>query len=116
MDEVSLFPTTSCHPILCFQEDESDSESEGQTMDDSDENLQEVPRASLTLSGVNSFSKRSHTCGELNLSHVNEKVNLYGWIEAKRGDNFIIMRDAYGSVQICMSEYVSIVDLKYRVK
>ncbi len=49
---------------------------------------------------------RSHTCGELRLSHADETVRLSGWIHRKRdhgGLLFIDLRDHYGLTQ-CVIE------------
>jgi aspartyl-tRNA synthetase len=46
---------------------------------------------------------RTHTCNELNKSHVNQYVVLAGWIHAKREHKniiFIDLRDRYGITQI----------------
>jgi len=46
---------------------------------------------------------RTHTCGELNLSHCGQEVTLAGWVRRLRdlgGVVFIELRDMYGSVQI----------------
>ena len=50
---------------------------------------------------------RTHTCGELNISNVNETVKLSGWIQRIRnlgGMKFIDLRDQYGITQIVISE------------
>lgn len=49
---------------------------------------------------------RTHTCGELNGQHVNEKVTLCGWIQKIRklgGMTFIDLRDRYGITQLAFN-------------
>ncbi|XP_055939268.1 aspartate--tRNA ligase, mitochondrial-like [Argiope bruennichi] len=55
-------------------------------------------------SSVNNFTNRTHTCGELNASHVGEEVTLCGWTTFERCDKFIILRDKYGFTQIIFNE------------
>ncbi|HXC03321.1 MAG TPA: aspartate--tRNA ligase, partial [Bacteroidia bacterium] len=46
---------------------------------------------------------RSHTCGELNLSHKGQPVNLCGWVQKVRklgGMTFLDLRDRYGITQL----------------
>ncbi|MBC7396716.1 MAG: aspartate--tRNA ligase, partial [Bdellovibrionales bacterium] len=48
-------------------------------------------------------TNRSHTCGDLSVSHLNQEVMLCGWV-AKRRDHggliFIDLRDRYGLTQV----------------
>ena len=46
------------------------------------------------------FQSRTHTCNELRLENVGEKVKIVGWMENVRevGNNFafVVVRDFYG--------------------
>lgn len=50
---------------------------------------------------------RSHTCGELNISNVDEQVTLSGWVQTVRkfgAITFIDLRDRYGITQLLFNE------------
>ncbi len=50
---------------------------------------------------------RSHSCGELNASHINTEVTLAGWVQKSRDKGFMIwvdLRDRYGVTQLIFDE------------
>ena len=50
---------------------------------------------------------RSHTCGELNATHINKEVTLAGWVQKSRDKgfmNWIDLRDRYGITQLLFDE------------
>ncbi|XP_054284236.1 aspartate--tRNA ligase, mitochondrial-like [Macrosteles quadrilineatus] len=49
---------------------------------------------------VNSYTGRSHTCGQLRSSHVGAEVTLCGWLDSQRGNRFGTLRDGHGKTQI----------------
>ncbi|XP_059420243.1 aspartate--tRNA ligase, mitochondrial [Carassius carassius] len=71
-----------------------------------------VNLCSTYSSGQSSFSLRSHTCGELCSSHIDEEVTLCGWIQYLRQDLFVILRDFSGLVQILIPQDESKSELK----
>ncbi|XP_063795746.1 aspartate--tRNA ligase, mitochondrial isoform X2 [Pseudophryne corroboree] len=51
---------------------------------------------------LSSFAIRSHTCGELCLAHVGQEVTLCGWLQYRRHDKFLVLRDFHGLTQIIL--------------
>jgi len=50
---------------------------------------------------------RSHTCGELRETHINDEVTLSGWVQKTRNKGFMIwvdLRDRYGMTQLIFDE------------
>lgn len=50
---------------------------------------------------------RSHNCGELNASHINQEVTLAGWVQKSRNKGFLVwvdLRDRYGMTQLIFDE------------
>ena len=50
---------------------------------------------------------RTHTCGELRLSHEKQQVTLSGWVQRVRNKGFMIwvdLRDRYGITQLIFDE------------
>nr|XP_021193177.2 aspartate--tRNA ligase, mitochondrial [Helicoverpa armigera] len=47
----------------------------------------------------NTFTYRTHTCGELRPEHGGKKVTLCGWVQFSRLSKFLLLRDAYGLTQ-----------------
>lgn len=62
---------------------------------------------------------RTHTCGELTLKNIEEKVSLCGWVDSKRnhgGVLFINLRDLYGITQITIDPSNAFFKLAEEVK
>ncbi|WP_342274879.1 aspartate--tRNA ligase [Spiroplasma endosymbiont of Cantharis lateralis] len=59
--------------------------------------------------------KRTHTCGELTIKNVKQKVILQGWVKKIRkmgAMNFIDLRDRYGVTQLVIDESKNLENIK----
>ncbi len=57
---------------------------------------------------------RSHTCGDIRTSHINNKITLSGWVQKVRDKGFVVwidLRDRYGITQLIFDEERSSKDL-----
>ncbi|XP_032147235.1 aspartate--tRNA ligase, mitochondrial isoform X4 [Sapajus apella] len=51
-----------------------------------------------------SFVVRTNTCGELRSSHLGQEVTLCGWIQYRRQNTFLVLRDFHGLVQVIIPQ------------
>ena len=62
------------------------------------------------------MQNRTHTCNELRLSNVGEKVRICGWMENVRmvGSNFafVVVRDFYGTTQVVVEDEALIAQIR----
>ncbi len=62
------------------------------------------------------MQNRTHTCNELRLEHVGQKVKISGWMENVRmvGSNFafVVVRDFYGTTQVVVEDENMIAQIK----
>ncbi|PHS62903.1 MAG: aspartate--tRNA ligase [Flavobacterium sp.] len=62
---------------------------------------------------------RSHTCGELRETHINNTVTLSGWVQKSRDKGFMIwidLRDRYGITQLIFDEERTASELMEKAK
>uniref|UniRef100_A0A8C6FVL1 Aspartate--tRNA ligase, mitochondrial n=1 Tax=Moschus moschiferus TaxID=68415 RepID=A0A8C6FVL1_MOSMO len=53
---------------------------------------------------LSSFVARTNTCGELRSSHLGQEVTLCGWIQFRRQNIFLVLRDFHGLVQVVIPQ------------
>ena len=62
------------------------------------------------------FQSRTHTCNELRMEHVGQKVKIVGWMENVRevGGSlaFVVLRDFYGTTQLVVEDGALLAQLK----
>ncbi|XP_023566139.1 aspartate--tRNA ligase, mitochondrial isoform X2 [Octodon degus] len=59
-----------------------------------------------------SFVARTNTCGELRPSHLGQEVTLCGWIQYRRQNIFLVLRDCHGLVQVVIPQDESAASVK----
>lgn len=74
---------------------------------DSDQEFIQLTTPTNASLSVNSFTFRTHNCGELNATDVGQKVTLCGWFEFQRMKKFFTLRDGYGRTQVIVPEKVT---------
>ncbi|XP_021020633.1 aspartate--tRNA ligase, mitochondrial [Mus caroli] len=60
--------------------------------------------SSQRIPEFSSFVARTNTCGELRSSHLGQEVTLCGWIQYRRQNTFLVLRDCHGLVQILIPQ------------
>lgn len=76
-----------------------------------------VPSSTLEAQ-VTATAYRTHTCADLNVSHINQQVTLSGWVHSKRdhgGLIFLDLRDHYGVTQCVLDESMPDFALAHRL-
>ncbi|XP_039280809.1 aspartate--tRNA ligase, mitochondrial [Nilaparvata lugens] len=71
---------------------------------DEDAPTTQNPHAPISFPGVNIYTERTHTCGELRGSDAGAEVVLCGWLQFLRMNKFVTIRDSYGVTQILIPE------------
>jgi aspartyl-tRNA synthetase len=64
----------------------------------------------LALDLRREYMYKTHTCGELRVSHVGQEVRLAGWVNRRRdhgGVTFLDLRDRFGVVQVLANPEIS---------
>ncbi|XP_044268792.1 aspartate--tRNA ligase, mitochondrial [Tribolium madens] len=65
---------------------------------------EDASSGSETSNNINKYTQRTHTCGELRIDNVGQRVVLCGWLEFQRMNKFAVLRDSYGAIQLLVPE------------
>ncbi|XP_025777052.1 aspartate--tRNA ligase, mitochondrial [Puma concolor] len=68
--------------------------------------------SSQRIPELSSFVARTNTCGELRSSHLGQEVTLCGWIQYRRQNIFLVLRDFHGLVQVVIPQDESAASVK----
>ncbi|XP_006153405.1 aspartate--tRNA ligase, mitochondrial isoform X2 [Tupaia chinensis] len=68
--------------------------------------------SSQRIPEFSSFVARTNTCGELRSSHLGQEVTLCGWIQYRRQNIFLVLRDFQGLVQVVIPQDESSASVK----
>ncbi|XP_003474690.1 aspartate--tRNA ligase, mitochondrial [Cavia porcellus] len=71
-----------------------------------------VLRSQRKIPEFSSFVARTNTCGELRPSHLGQEVTLCGWIQYRRQNVFLVLRDCHGLVQVIIPQDESAASVK----
>ncbi|KAM5239309.1 aspartate--tRNA ligase, mitochondrial [Ctenodactylus gundi] len=71
-----------------------------------------VLSAQRRIPEFSSFVARTNTCGELRSSHLGQEVTLCGWIQYRRQNIFLVLRDFHGLVQVIIPQDESAASVK----
>lgn len=47
---------------------------------------------------------RTHYCGSLSVQNEGERVSVCGWVQVIRYQNFLVLRDVKGLIQVCLDD------------
>ncbi|XP_053602380.1 aspartate--tRNA ligase, mitochondrial [Plodia interpunctella] len=75
------------------------------------QSLHDVKVAENKEADCNTFTYRTHNCGELRPKHSGQKVTLCGWVQFQRLTKFLLLRDAYGVIQCIVNNNQDLPDI-----
>ncbi|XP_065317369.1 aspartate--tRNA ligase, mitochondrial-like, partial [Gordionus sp. m RMFG-2023] len=73
-------------------------------------NTKNIIKENVDLHTTKFLNWRTHTCGELDLINVGEKVKLCGWLLHSRFNKFIIIKDTYGVTQVLLNDNTLVIN------